>query len=615
MSYNYLFSLIEGITPPRLVSVDEWSAERRIVPNYSPEPGRWRNERTPYLSKIMYELSPQSPTEEVVVIKGTQLGFTEVGINTILCYMDLYPCPIMMILPNNTLAKRTSDKRITPSILAMPKLLAKVKDAKSKGDGGGSETKEFLGGALYMGWSFSDSTTASTSVRLLIFDDVDRFSSENAGEGDFIETGKNRTDAMAGSKIYMNSTPKSKQESRITPEYEASTQAHYYVPCPHCTPKDKNKQKKSNMMLFEENTLKYNRDELGELDGDAWMECPNCKKKIEHHEKTWMMSKEAGAEWIEHKPGKIRKGFRLPSYYSPVGWVSWNKLAMELIAAYKALKEGNNALLKTYRNTRDGIAWEEVINAKDANELGGLLSAYKPWEVPSSTAFLSMSVDVQLDHFWVDVFVHQYGASSHSIRHHRVETWVDVEDVMRMPYYDKDGLIYMVRSCAVDSGYKKDEVYEFCGMNSDIAFPVKGATHPMPNPWKVTSLDNGLKLYVIDTEYFKDMFWAKVERTVEAVEKGNLNDGLFFCHKESDNAYFSQIASEHKKESIDKKGRKKFGWQKRRAKIDNHLFDTSVYNTFVGELAGIRFLSPISEVKRVKRKKHKQDEYDYSSKF
>ncbi len=614
MSHAYLSALIQGVTPPKLVSVDEWAAEKRIVPNYSPEPGKWRNERTPYLKQIMYELSPQSPTEEVVVIKGTQLGFTEVGINTILYYMDLHPCPMMMILPNKTLAKRTSDKRITPSIQAMPFLLDKVKDAKTKGDGGGSESKEFLGGALYMGWSFSDSTTASTSVRVLIFDDVDRFSSENAGEGDFIETGKNRTDAMSGSKIYLNSTPKSKQESRITPEYEGSTKAHYYVPCPHCTPKDRSKQNQDNMMLFESENFKYDRDEEGELKGDAWMVCPHCEKKIEHHPKTWMMSEEAGAKWIEHKPGRKKKGFRLPSYYSPVGWVSWNKLASEFIAAYKELKKGNNALLKTYKNTREAIAWEDVIDAKEGSELAVLASIIEPWIVPSGTAFLSMAVDVQLDHFWVDVFVHQYGANAMSIRHERVETWVDVEDVMRMAYRDASGGMYMVRSCAVDAGYKTDEVYEFCGMNLDIAFPVKGSSRRMPNPWKITPLDNGLKLYVIDTEYFKDMFWAKIERSVEGMKNNELKDGMFLTHCEADDAYFNQLASEHKKESVDKKGNKKYGWEKRKAKIDNHLFDTGVYNTFIGELAGIRFLSPVVEQQRTKRKKRRASD-DYADKF
>jgi len=617
MSHIIFDACVRGLTPIPMVSVDVWADNTRVLPSKSSaEPGRWSTDRTPYLREVMWEMSPQSKTEEIVVIKGTQLGFTEVGVNSILCYMDLYPCPILMIMPTEPLARRFSMTKLTPSIQSIKNLNKKVKAAKTKNDGGGAFEKDFVGGMFSLGWSFSDSSTASFSAKVLILDDIDRFSVENSGEGDFIKTAKNRTDAMPGSKIYINSSPKSKATSRITPEFIGSDQRHYYVPCPHCTPRDIEKQNKKNMFLFENENFKYQRDDEGDLLGDAYMICPHCKEKILEKEKTWMMSLDAGAKWIPHKEGRTKRGYRLPSFYSPIGWVSWNKLAMEHIEAHMELKEGNNRLLKTFHNTRLAKAWEDTIDAKEASELDGLKSIYKPWEIPmGGVAFLSMAVDVQLDHFWVDVFVHQYGATSHSIRHQRVETWASVEEVMRMPYRDTKGGIYMVRSCAVDSGYKRDEVYEFCGMNSDIAFPIKGGSTGMANPWKVTSLDNGLKLYVIDTEYFKDMFWAKIERTVDAVSEGKLSDGMFFCHSESDDAYFGQLASEHKKETIDKKGRKKYGWETRRSKIDNHLFDTGCYNTFIGELAGIRFLSPITETQNVRKRKRSDDEFDYASKF
>jgi hypothetical protein len=45
------------------------------------EPGPWRNSRTPYLVEIMDCLSPASPIERVVVMKGAQLGYSEAGNN------------------------------------------------------------------------------------------------------------------------------------------------------------------------------------------------------------------------------------------------------------------------------------------------------------------------------------------------------------------------------------------------------------------------------------------------------------------------------------------------------------------------------------------------------
>jgi len=171
-----------------------------------------------------------------------------------------------------------------------------------------------------------------------------------------------------------------------------------------------------------------------------------------------------------------------------------------------------------------------------------------------------------------------------------------------------------VRACPVDSGYHRDEVYEFCAMNSDIAFPIKGTSTAVKNPYKISTLDNGLKLHSIDVEFYKDMFWAKIERTLRSIENGTKSDGLHRTHSETEQWYFDQLTSEHKVVEVDKRGREKVLWAKRKKKIDNHLFDTSVYNTFVGELLGIRFISEMKEevktrMRRPKRQRRVEDEY------
>ena len=135
MSHNPIYSsaFFKGLKPDPMLSVSGWADAKRILPtSSSAEPGRWRTSRTPYLREIMDELSPQSPTEQVKVIKGTQLGFTEVANNIILCYMDTYPCPIQMIMPTERLAGKHSKTKLSPSISMIPALNKKVKSAKSK---------------------------------------------------------------------------------------------------------------------------------------------------------------------------------------------------------------------------------------------------------------------------------------------------------------------------------------------------------------------------------------------------------------------------------------------------------------------------------------------------
>ena len=61
----------EGLTPDPLLTVSEWADKHRVLSSKAAsEPGRWRTSRTPYLREIMDCLSPMSPIERVVFMKG-----------------------------------------------------------------------------------------------------------------------------------------------------------------------------------------------------------------------------------------------------------------------------------------------------------------------------------------------------------------------------------------------------------------------------------------------------------------------------------------------------------------------------------------------------------------
>ena len=63
----------EGARPDPLLTISEWSdSYRTLSQRASAEPGAWRTDRTPYLREIMDCLSPSSPVETVVLMKGAQ---------------------------------------------------------------------------------------------------------------------------------------------------------------------------------------------------------------------------------------------------------------------------------------------------------------------------------------------------------------------------------------------------------------------------------------------------------------------------------------------------------------------------------------------------------------
>jgi len=113
----YSLAAAEGALPDPLLTVSEWSDRyRTLSQRASAEPGPWRTERTPYLREIMDCLSPSSPVETVVLMKGAQIGGTEMGNNWIGFVIQQAPGPMLAVQPTVDMAKRNSKQRIDPLI-------------------------------------------------------------------------------------------------------------------------------------------------------------------------------------------------------------------------------------------------------------------------------------------------------------------------------------------------------------------------------------------------------------------------------------------------------------------------------------------------------------------
>src|ERR1700747_3564439 len=98
-----------GARPDPLLTVSEWADRyRTLSQRASAEPGPWRTERTPYLREIMDCLSPSSPVETIVLIKGAQIGGTQCGNNWIGYVVHQAPGPMLAVQPTVDLAKRNS---------------------------------------------------------------------------------------------------------------------------------------------------------------------------------------------------------------------------------------------------------------------------------------------------------------------------------------------------------------------------------------------------------------------------------------------------------------------------------------------------------------------------
>jgi phage terminase large subunit GpA-like protein len=219
------------------------------------------------------------------------------------------------VQPSVELAKRFSQQRIDPLIEESASLRAKVAPARSRDSGNTVLSKEFPGGILVLTGANSAVGLRSMPVRYLFLDEVDAYPPSADDEGDPVALAEARTRTFSWRrKVFLASTPTIKGLSRIEREYEASDQRRFFVPCPHC----------SAMQWLRFERLRWDKDKPE----TAAYHCEGCEQPIAEHHKTQML---AAGEWrpTVTSADPLTIGFHLSSVYSPVGWLSWERIARE----------------------------------------------------------------------------------------------------------------------------------------------------------------------------------------------------------------------------------------------------------------------------------------------
>lgn len=570
MSANPLinFELLEyfkkGFEPDPVMTVSEWADNFRVLPSESSgEPGLYRTDRMPYLEEIAYELSPQSTTDEVTVIKGTQLGFTELGNNMLFCYSNLYPCPMLQILPTESAVRTHSLSKLWPSIEASPKLRDIFRKRKTQ-DGSSITSLVFKGGSISLAWSNSASTFASMSRRIVICDDVDRWPDEIEG-GEPLDLAKNRAEAFPNNKkIYVNSSPAKKHNSKILPKYETSSQALYTMKCPHC----------SGDVVFEKDDFKFNYDENYQLIGDVVFVCSKNGCIIENHQKYEMMKKENGARYVHKFPERKHKGYRVPSYYSP--FAKWNEIFQLFLDARKEQKQKKeNTKMASWTNTKDANVWEETIVKLDVNEF---LNRHEDYiaDVPSGAFILTAGVDTQDDRLECEVVGWGKYGESWSIGKFILEgdpkyqrVWEKLDKILQSPFKHESGMDMKIMGMGVDSGGHRTEfVYAYCKSRIEQnVFCLKGDNAVETPILKISSSKaskGAFRLYMIGVNSAKDVVYGHL--TTKEVGPGYMH---FPRKLEYNEEHFKQLTGEKKDKTT---GR----WSKFRTR--NEALDIRVYS-------------------------------------
>lgn len=552
-----------GLTPDPDYSVADWADRFLILSGKTAsEPGHYRTARTPYLREILDALSPTSPIETVVMMKGNQIGWTQ----AILCWLgftiDRAPGPALLVQPTVDLARRMSRQRIKPMIDDSPALRSKVAEAKSRDGGNTTFAKEFQGGMLVLTGSNSAAGLRSLPARYLALDEIDGYPRDVDGEGDPVELAKARTDTFKRNrKIVKGSTPTVRGISRIEADFQETDQRRYFVPCPKC----------GVFQLIEWDRIHWDKDEKGRhLFRTVHLECSDCKARISERYKRRML--EAG-EWrptAECDDPTVR-GYHLSALYSPLGWYSWEEAARDFVAA----KRAGAHRLKTFVNLKLAQTWEEEGVSLEPEGLIERAEQYDA-EVPEGVLVLTIGVDVQDDRLETEIVgwgLHEesWGIDRRTLwgdpgmsEREPSSPWAALEALLSKTWTTKDGARLKVVAACVDSGgHYTQSVYAFVkGKAMRRVFATKGVTgetRPIvtsPARRKTGRERRHVELFTIGVDSAKTLIYSRL---------GLKDPGPGYCHfpiREGYGAdFFTQLTAERREKKF-VRGFPKYVWTK-----------------------------------------------------
>ena len=542
-----LKTVLPSLRPIPNMSVSEWASRYRIISaNGNPAPGRWNNNRSPFLIPVMDSFT-ESNVKRVVFKSASQVGKSECLNNIIGRYLMLDPCSIMLVQPSLEMAQDYSKRRIAPMLRDCPqlrKLIYEEKEtAKTRTSNQTILSKNFTNGAtLVLAGSNSPAGLASRPIRILLCDEIDRYPISAGSEGDPIEIASKRTTTFWNAKIGLFSTPTIKDESRIELAYEQGTQEVWSHACPNCGA--------YHVLEYEQMRIEYETrtDQRGKsfyYIKNVVYECPDCGGTFSEQQ-----MKRTRQEYISENVDALKNGIRsffVNGFSSP--WIDWGTICREYLES-----RGNPDLEQVVVNTRFGESYQSVGEIRDERELEDRCERYES-ELPTDVLILTASVDVQDNRLEYEIcgwgmFEESWGIKKGTIfgSPGNALTWTELDKELDREYKFTDGRRLKVDRTFIDSGgHFTGNVYDYCRMNEEKRrYAIKGrGGNGIPLIDSIKRLNNGVILVIIGVNEGKTELYnrLKIENPGPKYFHFPRDDDMLRGY---DNNYFRGLISERK---------------------------------------------------------------------
>lgn len=582
----WIMTALEVLRPKEHLPVSKWAEKYRVLPDGNAIPGPWRNSVTPYLVEIMDTFNDDT-VEMVIFVKPTQVGGTSALENMLGSLIDQEPAPTMVVYPSDDLAERTVDAKLGPMIRSCKVLTEKYQEHASK-----KLQLKFGTMTVYLNGANSPADLASTNIRYLFLDEVDKYPGASKKEANPVALAIERTKTYTTNRfIFMTSTPTLKSGHIWKAKEEADAEKHYLVPCPHCG--------KYIELKFAQIKWPSKDDVLDNMERaeKACYVCQECGGVITDRDKGKMLE-EGHWQFVRKNAGQPKSiAYWISTIYSP--FTRFSDIAREFMRS-----KDDPELLQNFSNSWLAEPWEDTklkTNADLVLERQGDLPEYT---VPAWAKLVTAGIDVQENCIYWTIRAWGNYLTSQNIAHGQAISFEEVERIMNLQFSKEDGTGMVVQLALIDSGDNTDLVYDFCASNADWALPSKGSSHAMTSHFKLSKVNKtdsrayGMNLVLIDTGKYKDMIAGRMRK-----ENGT---GSWMVYQGCDLTYAEQVTAEHKV-NVRSGQRTAQAWVLKTSHADNHYLDCEVYAMCAADMLGARSLH-LEEIEMPPRTEVKQPE-------
>ncbi len=499
--------------------------------------------------------NPRTPS--VVVMKSAQVGWTEALNNTVGFHIHRDPAPVMVVQPTLELAERWSKVRLAPMIRDTPSLSERIADVKARDSGNTLLQKNFRGGNLTIIGANAPAGLRSSSIRVLLFDEVDAYPSSAGTEGDPIGLAMNRTKTFRNRKILMGSTPTIKGVSRIEKSFLESDQRYYFVPCPHCDG-------------FQRLVWAQVKWDDGKPETAAYV-CQVCGALLTDADKPEMLRR---GEWRPTADSGVA-GFHISELYSP--WSSWVEMAAKFLVERKLPET-----LKGFVNGALGETWEEDGSTIEPGSLLERREPYGPEQIPADVLMLTVGGDVQNDR--VELQLQGWGVDEQNwiMEQHVIrgdpdsqELWREVDEYLLRQYVTEDGRTLVADAACIDSGgLSTQTVYQFVvSRKRRRVWAVKGMAGAGRLAWPKKASrtpKSRAMVFILGVDTIKSTLYGRIAKVQEP------GPGYIHLPAKADEEFCKQLTSE---KAVTKyvRGRPTVVWSPRAKGIAQEVQDCWIY--------------------------------------